>query len=111
GVGPEQNFTYIAAIEPKIAFIVDIRRQNLLELLLYKALFEISDDRAEFVSRLFSRYRPGSLGVESSASELFTAYEMLPCDAALLNQTLHDVNDRLRNIHQFSITDDDFKVM
>src|SRR6185295_7076508 len=29
GVGPEQNFTYIAAIRPRIAFITDIRRGNL----------------------------------------------------------------------------------
>jgi hypothetical protein len=29
GVGPEQNFTYIAALRPKIAFIVDIRRGNM----------------------------------------------------------------------------------
>ena len=29
GVGPEQNFTYIAAIKPRIAFITDIRRGNL----------------------------------------------------------------------------------
>ena len=29
GVGPEQNFTYIAAIQPKMAFIFDIRRQNM----------------------------------------------------------------------------------
>ena len=28
GVGPDQNFTYIAALQPKLAFIVDIRRQN-----------------------------------------------------------------------------------
>src|SRR6185295_6554819 len=55
GVAPEQNFTYIAAIKPKIAFIVDIRRQNMLELLMYKALFEISPDRADFLSHLFSR--------------------------------------------------------
>src|SRR5215813_1780819 len=27
GVGPEQNFTYVAALRPKMAFIVDIRRQ------------------------------------------------------------------------------------
>lgn len=26
GVGPEQNFTYIAKVRPRIAFIVDIRR-------------------------------------------------------------------------------------
>src|SRR5262245_47033611 len=42
GVGPEQNFTYVAALEPKIAFIIDIRRQNMLEHLMYKALFELS---------------------------------------------------------------------
>ena len=30
GVGPEQNFSYIAAIDPEIAFIVDIRRDNAL---------------------------------------------------------------------------------
>src|SRR5262249_33687857 len=40
GVGPEQNFTYIVAFEPKMAFIVDIRRQNMLEHMLYKALME-----------------------------------------------------------------------
>ena len=28
GVGPEQNFTYIIALKPKLAFIVDIRRGN-----------------------------------------------------------------------------------
>src|SRR5437879_3470299 len=28
GVGPDQNFTYIAALKPRIAFIVDIRRGN-----------------------------------------------------------------------------------
>src|SRR5262245_43611992 len=40
GVGPEQNFTYIAALQPQIAFVIDIRRQNMLEMLMYKALFE-----------------------------------------------------------------------
>jgi hypothetical protein len=28
GVGPEQNFTYIFALKPKMAFVVDIRRQE-----------------------------------------------------------------------------------
>src|SRR5262245_66418979 len=39
GVAPEQNFTYIAALRPKIAFIIDIRVQNMMEHLLYKMLF------------------------------------------------------------------------
>jgi hypothetical protein len=55
GVGPEQNFTYIAKIRPHIAFIVDIRRQAVLQHLLYKALFHISESRAEFLSALISR--------------------------------------------------------
>src|SRR5712691_10042533 len=59
GVGPDQNFTYIAALQPKVAFITDIRRQNLLEHLLYKAVFELSNNRAEFLSKLFSRPMPG----------------------------------------------------
>src|ERR1700752_552049 len=46
GVGPEQNFSYIAALRPKMAFVVDIRRQNMVEHLMYKALFELSEDRA-----------------------------------------------------------------
>ena len=49
GVGPEQNFTYIVALKPKMAFIVDIRRGNFDLQLIYKALFEMSADRAEFV--------------------------------------------------------------
>src|SRR5579862_6748189 len=48
GVGPDQNFTYIVALDPVIAFITDIRRQNMLLHLMYKALFELSSDRAEF---------------------------------------------------------------
>ena len=58
GVAPDQNFTYIVATAPRLAFIVDIRRGNLLQHLMYKAIFELSVDRAEFVSRLFSKRRP-----------------------------------------------------
>src|SRR6187431_1154163 len=58
GVGPEQNFTYMSVVRPAMAFIIDIRRGNLQEHLLYKALMEMSADRADFLSRLFSRPRP-----------------------------------------------------
>src|SRR5262249_22009063 len=68
GVGPEQNFTYIAALQPSIAFIVDIRRGNFQLHLMYKALFDLSADRAEFVSRLFSRPRPKGLDAASTSS-------------------------------------------
>ena len=55
GVGPDQNFSYIAASRPSVAFIIDVRRDNLLLHLLFKALFEISATRAEYLSHLFGR--------------------------------------------------------
>jgi hypothetical protein len=58
GVGPDQNFSYIAAIRPSMAFLIDVRRDNLLLHLLFKALFEESGTRAEYLSRLFGRRLP-----------------------------------------------------
>ena len=55
GVGPDQNFSYIAAVRPSIAFIIDVRRDNLLLHLLFKALFQMSDTRAEYLGRLVGR--------------------------------------------------------
>ncbi len=73
GVGPEQNFTYIANLKPRMAVIFDIRRQNAMAHLMYKALFEMSPTRADFVARLFSRPLPASLGTNATAMELFNA--------------------------------------
>jgi hypothetical protein len=58
GVGPDQNFSYIAHTRPAMAVIVDIRRQNMLEHLVYKALFEMGQTRAEFVALLVGRKTP-----------------------------------------------------
>jgi hypothetical protein len=73
GVGPEQNFTYMAAIRPRIAIITDIRRGNLHLHLMYKAIFEMSANRADFVSRLFTRKRPTGITAQSTARELMSA--------------------------------------
>ncbi|MBI2615084.1 MAG: hypothetical protein HYW52_05320 [Gemmatimonadetes bacterium] len=58
GVGPDQNFSYIAAIRPRIAFIIDIRRDNLLEQLWFKALFHPARNRVEFLALLFGKAAP-----------------------------------------------------
>jgi hypothetical protein len=55
GVGPEQSFTYIALTHPKVAFILDIRRQNMILHLLYKAIFETATSRSHFVALLLGR--------------------------------------------------------
>jgi hypothetical protein len=58
GVGPDQNFSYIAQVRPSVAFIVDVRRDNMLLHLLFKALFMMSRDRTEYLSLLFARPPP-----------------------------------------------------
>jgi hypothetical protein len=58
GVGPDQNFSYIAEIKPEIAFLIDIRRDNLLLHLLFKALFAASPTRVEYLSLLTGRAPP-----------------------------------------------------
>src|SRR4051812_9693253 len=58
GVGPDQNFSYIAAIRPHAAVIIDIRRDNLLEHLLFKSIFAQSRNRAEYLSLLFGKPAP-----------------------------------------------------
>jgi hypothetical protein len=58
GVGPDQNFSYIAHVRPEIAFIIDIRRDNLLHHLLYKALFQLAGNRIEYLCLLFGRPLP-----------------------------------------------------
>lgn len=58
GVGPDQNFSYMARVRPRVAYIVDIRRDNLLHHLLLKALFEISANRAQYLASWIGRAVP-----------------------------------------------------
>jgi hypothetical protein len=107
GVGPEQNFTYIAALQPKMVFIIDIRRQNMLELMMYKACFELSPDRADFLSRLFSRKRPPRLNSESAPEELFASYDGVQPDGASFQKNLGDIKNVLVKQHKFALTEED----
>jgi len=77
GVGPDQNFSYIARIRPEIAFIVDVRRDNLLQHLLFKALFDRASNRAEFLALWLGRKVPSRRGGwgEASVEELVEAVD------------------------------------
>jgi hypothetical protein len=86
GVGPDQNFSYIALIRPRIAFMLDVRRDNMLEHLLFKSLFMMSRNRYEYLLRLFGKAVPAD--IESwtgrSTSEILAAF----ADARLDSQTV-----------------------
>ena len=104
GVGPEQNFTYIAALKPAMAIIFDIRRGNMDVQLMYKAMFELSKDRADFMAMLFSRPRPVGLGPASTASELFLAFGNVRGLSALYQRDLKAIDDQLTVTHKLALT-------
>jgi hypothetical protein len=107
GVGPDQNFTYITALWPRMAFIIDIRRQNMLQHLMYKALIEMSDDRADFMARLFSRPRPAGLDKSATPGVMFEAFNRMVATEAVFQKNLEDVLNRLTRRHGFPLSAED----
>jgi hypothetical protein len=107
GVGPEQNFTYISALKPAMVFIVDVRRGNLDLHLMYKALFEMSADRTEFLSKLFSRKRPEGLSRDASIQDIFAAFAGVQPDDTLFEQNFKAIVDNLQQKHHLPLTEED----
>lgn len=102
GVGPDQNFSYIARIRPAIAYIIDVRRDNLLLHLLFKALFANARNRVEYASLLTGRVAPTQRDPWVGASvEQIAAY----VDAAARDSTsTRQVRQRLeRTIQGFGV--------
>ncbi len=94
GVGPDQNFTYIAHSKPRLSFLVDFRRRNALLHLIHKSLFTIARNRAEYLSMLTGR-NLGALPGEPSAEELVAAVEGVAFDRNQLERTIDQVVDFL----------------
>jgi hypothetical protein len=90
-----------------MAFIVDIRRQNMLEHLIYKALMEMSEDRAEFISRLFSRPRPGSLNARSDAESFVKAFRLAQPSTELFEANTRLILDYLEKKKGFELSSGD----
>ena len=105
GVAPDQNFTYITALRPSIAFIVDIRHQNAMQHLMYKALIESSKDRAEFLANLFARAPLEGVDTASTATALFEALAKQPSDSARYRENLRAIIARLTEVHRFALSD------
>jgi hypothetical protein len=107
GVGPEQNFSYIAALQPKLAVIFDIRRQNMVQHLMYKSLFETSADRGEFLAKLFSRMRPAGLDSATTPVALFQAFVDAQPDSLAYRRNLLAIRDWWTKQHGFPFSAED----
>src|SRR5439155_6786029 len=78
-----------------------------LEHLMYKALIELSADRAEFLSRLFARQRPENIGPESTPEELFKAFRNVPAELDLFFANLDAIKIQLKERHRFKLSAED----
>lgn len=108
GVGPEQNFTYIAKIRPRIAFIVDLRRQAMIQHLLYKAIFDQARTRAEFLSLLLSRPLPaGTVTFTGSIEEMVEYFQHTDAPDELYAQNLARVRKIIQQEFQVPLGDQD----
>ncbi len=109
GVGPEQNFTYIAKIRPAIAFLIDIRREALIQHLMYKALFHLSKNRSEFLSRLISRPLTGKPSPDANATigTLTNYFSEARADKSYFTSNLSEIERAIQSEFEFPLSKDD----
>jgi len=99
GVGPDQNFSYIAQIRPSIVFIIDIRRDNLLQHFLFKSLFALSRNRIEYLCLLFGKPAPADLKVWEGRSiqEIIAYLDKTAAKRELLDTTMMGIQTKARS--------------
>lgn len=97
GVGPDQNYTYIAQIKPRIAIMVDIRRDAVLQHLLYKSLMMMSRNRFEYLSLLFARPLPKDARkwADRPIRDIVDYFDRTPLDQKLADKLKEDVHKKL----------------
>ena len=107
GVGPDQNLSYIVHTRPMLAIITDIRRQNMLQHLWFKALFAMSANRIEYLSLLFSR-KPPRVKADASFQEVLDAFRTSNTDEDLFKKNFAAVKNLLLERYKLPLSSDDF---
>ena len=111
GVGPEQNLSYIASIRPKMAVLFDIRRQAMVQHQIFKAIFELSPDRADFISMVFAKPRPAKLDSTTEVRAMWDAYWYVPTDTAMARRNYARIVEHLTKTHGFTFTEYEQQMM
>jgi hypothetical protein len=106
GVGPDQNFSYIVHTRPMLAIVTDIRRQNMLEHLWYKALFALASNRAEYLALLTSR-QPPQLKADASLEDIAAAIRKSPASDQILQKNLAAIKHVLVDTDKIKLSADD----
>ena len=111
GVGPEQNFTYIAKVRPRIAFILDIRRQAMIQHLMFKAIFHLASSRTQYLSLLLSKPLPKDKAPSPDApvNEILSFINQAPADDLAYATNLAAIRRAIREDFQVQLSDADQK--
>jgi hypothetical protein len=109
GVGPEQNFTYIAKTRPSIAFLIDIRRQAMIQHLMYKAIFHLSKNPAEFLSHLLSRPLTGkdAPGARAALNQLVDYFASAPVNREYFVSNLAEIKQTIQTVFRIPLSEKD----
>ena len=105
GVGAEQNFNFIALTKPRIAFIVDVRRLAVVQHLIYKALFQLSPTRGEFLARLLSKPLRKSPVTNAGLDDLVQYFSTATVDEQFYLANLAEIRKIIKNDFQFMLTE------
>ena len=109
GVGPDQNFTYISEARPSVAYIIDIRRDNLLHHLFYKAIMMNSRDRWDFMSMLFGKpiVERADRSEEADAADLVEYFQSVSSDRIHFTETFNKMWGSLRDRYPTLVSESD----
>jgi hypothetical protein len=97
GVGPDQNYSYIARLKPRLAFMIDIRRQNALQHLYFKALFDLSPSRVAYLERLFGKKTVPGPGAQppEGISQMLLRIDAAPANSAFAETKLTEAIQKI----------------
>jgi hypothetical protein len=90
-----------------MAFLFDIRRQALTQHQMFKAMFELAPDRADFISILFAKPRPAKLDSTTEIQKLWDAFWYVPTDTILARKNYVRIYEFLTKTKGFTFTRDD----
>ncbi|MFN0111611.1 MAG: hypothetical protein ACKVZH_22345 [Blastocatellia bacterium] len=117
GVGPEQNYTYIAKTRPQIVFLLDIRRQAVIQHLMYKAIFHTSETPAQFLAKLLSRPLPAkdapkevkdkAPAANASFNDLLAYFSAAAADEKTYQANLAEIRKLIQEDFKFPLAESD----
>jgi hypothetical protein len=111
GVGPDQSFSYIAKIRPKMAIIIDIRKDNLLQHLLFKALFARSRNRIEYLCTFLGKPFPKTRGWDArNVKDMVEYIDSTASDPKLFENTSREVRNQIQK-YGISLTQSDLETI